>query len=201
MIGIIDYSMGNLMSVSNALDYLKIENTIIEDPDKIKSISHLIIPGVGSFPHAIEMIKKKEFFESIVEFAKVGNPVLGVCLGMQLLANRGEEGTPTDGLGLIPGVVTKLKTDYHLPHVGWNGLHKKREHPITAGVKNESDVYFVHSYCFECIHDKNILSTTEYGISFNSMITNDEGNVVGVQFHPEKSQRQGLRILTNFSEM
>lgn len=201
MIGILDYGMGNLMSVSNALDYLKLKSIIIEDPEEIKSLSHLIIPGVGAFPYAMEIIRSKELFDPILDFANTGKPLLGVCLGMQLLATHGDEITLTDGLGLISGRVSKLETNFRIPHMGWNGLNIERDHPILKGVKKDSDVYFVHSYCFQCTNESNVLTSTEYGVSFSSMIANKEGNVIGAQFHPEKSQKQGLRILKNFSEM
>lgn len=201
MVGILDYGMGNLMSVSNALDYLKIKNTIVEDSEKIKTLSHLIIPGVGAFPYAMDIIRSRELFDPILDFANEGNPVLGVCLGMQLLASHGEEMKKTDGLGLISGRVSKIETKYRIPHMGWNGLKIQRDHPILRGVKKDSDVYFVHSYCFQCANQSNILTSTEYGVIFTSMIANEEGNVIGAQFHPEKSQKQGLRILKNFSEM
>lgn len=201
MIGILDYGMGNLMSVSNALDYLKLKSIIIEDPEEIKSLSHLIIPGVGAFPYAMEIIRSKELFDPILDFANTGKPLLGVCLGMQLLATHGDEITLTDGLGLISGRVSKLETNFRIPHMGWNGLNIERDHPILKGVKKDSDVYFVHSYCFQCTNESDVLTSTEYGVSFSSVIANKEGNVIGAQFHPEKSQKQGLRILKNFSEM
>jgi len=201
MIGILDYGMGNLMSVSNALDYLKIKNTIVDDPKKIRSLSHLIIPGVGAFPYAMEMIKSGDLYQPVLEFANEGNPVLGICLGMQLLASKGEEVSTTDGLNLVPGLVTRLVTEKPIPHMGWNGLNFQLDHPILNGIKRNSDVYFVHSFYFKCLNEANILATTEYGKEFPSMVVNNKGNVIGAQFHPEKSQKQGLRMLKNFSEM
>ena len=184
------------------LDFLFLENTIVSNPEDFKNITHLIIPGVGAFPEAIENIKNGSFHQPILDFAKEGNPILGICLGMQLLASFGEEVERTAGLGLIPGrVILMNPKDLTIPHIGWNGLSYLKAHPIFDGVKKGADLYFVHSYYFKTENDNNILCETTYGDKFPSVVVNDLGNVVGMQYHPEKSQKQGLKILENFSRM
>ncbi len=202
MIGILDYGMGNLKSVANSLAYLGLESEVIESPEDFENITHLIIPGVGAFPKAMNSIKEKGFLEPIRAFADSGNPVLGICLGMQLLADRGTEVKESEGLGLIPGAIELMKPEGHrIPHIGWNGIKVKQDPQLFEGVKKAADVYFVHSYHFMPKDDANVVATTEYGDEFVSVVTNKRGNVIGTQFHPEKSQKQGLRMLDNFSRM
>jgi glutamine amidotransferase len=203
MIGVLDYGMGNLSSVTNVLDYLGIENEVINVPDEISDVSHLIIPGVGSYAKAMENIKSKGYFQRIKEFGASGKPVLGICLGMQLLSFLGTEPLSVDGLGMIEGEVVILpqNLDIRIPHVGWNGIKLVNEHPILDGVKLKADFYFVHSYYLNQIKDENVIATTDYGIDFPSIVCNDKRNVIGIQFHPEKSQKQGLQILENFSQL
>lgn len=202
MIGIVDYGMGNLSSVKNALDFLQIENTILSSPDQIPAISHMIIPGVGAFGTAMDNIARAGFLDPIRSFAENGKPLLGICLGMQLLAAEGTEPDVCSGLGIIKGRVELLPAgDLPLPHVGWNGIKLQSSHPILDEVKTIADFYFVHSFAFMAADSSNILAKTDYGIEFTSIITNDRKNVVGIQFHPEKSQKQGLKILDNFSKM
>jgi glutamine amidotransferase len=203
MIGVLDYGMGNLSSVTNVLDYLGIENEVINVPDEISDVSHLIIPGVGSYAKAMENIKSKGYFQRIKEFGASGKPVLGICLGMQLLSFLGTEPLSVEGLGMIEGEVVILpqNLDIRIPHVGWNGIKLVNEHPILDGVKLKADFYFVHSYYLNQIKDENVIATTDYGIDFPSIVCNDKRNVIGIQFHPEKSQKQGLQILENFSQL
>lgn len=198
IVGILDYGMGNLTSVKNTFDFLKIKSVFIEQASQFDEISHLIIPGVGAFPYAMESILEKKMFEPIVNFANDGKPVLGICLGMQLLASKSDEMTLTDGLNLIPGHVKMLQTSHPIPHMGWNGINTIHPHPILRGVKNNADVYFVHSFYFETTDSENVVAETDYGVNFPSIVANEAGNVIGIQFHPEKSQKQGLRILSNF---
>lgn len=202
MIGILDYGMGNLSSVRNALNFLQVESVIISSPDQIKEVSNLIIPGVGAFGAAMKNISEAGFIGPIRAFAESGKPMLGICLGMQLLATEGTEPEICSGLDLIKGRVEMLQAEnLSLPHMGWNGIKLKSEHPILEGVKMSADFYFVHSFIFMPSDKKNVLTTTEYGTEFTSIITNEIGNVIGIQFHPEKSQKQGLKILDNFSKM
>lgn len=203
MIGVLDYGMGNLSSVTNALDYLGIENKVINLPDEISDVNHLIIPGVGSYAKAMENIKIKGYFQRIKEFGASDKPVLGICLGMQLLSFLGTEPLSVEGLGMIKGEVVILPQNLNIrvPHVGWNGIKLVNDHPILDGVKLKADFYFVHSYYFNQVKEENIITTTDYGIDFPSIVCNEKRNVIGIQFHPEKSQKQGLQILENFSQL
>jgi len=202
MIGILDYGMGNLSSVTNTFDYLGIESIIIEDPEQFNKISHLVIPGVGSFAEAMDNITKRNFIEPIRDFDAKCSPILGICLGMQLLAEFGTEPYEVEGLGLIKGRVELFKEkEIRVPHVGWNGIQIVHDHPILEEVKKSADFYFVHSYKFVVEDDTSIVALTDYGINFPSIVMNDKKNTVGIQFHPEKSQKQGLQILTNFAKL
>jgi glutamine amidotransferase len=203
MTGVLDYGMGNLSSVTNALDYLGIENKVINVPDEIPEVSRLIIPGVGSYAKAMENIKNREYFQRIKEFGALDKPVLGICLGMQLLSFVGTEPFSVEGLGMIKGEVVILPQNLgiRIPHIGWNGIKLVNDHPILDGVKLKADFYFVHSYYFNQVKEENIIAITDYGIDFPSIVCNDRRNVIGIQFHPEKSQKQGLQILENFSHL
>lgn len=202
MIGIIDYGMGNLHSVKNALEFLGIENQIIASPNEIDSMDKIIIPGVGSFKRAMDNLHVKNFVDPLVKFGNSGKYLLGICLGMQLLAETGTEPTACNGLGLIPGVVELLKSDtLRIPHMGWNGLTIKNDHPILEDVKLGADFYFVHSYAFHAESDENIVAVTPYGHDVPAIVKNKTGNIIGIQFHPEKSQKQGLKLIKNFSNL
>ncbi len=202
MIGILDYGMGNLKSVTNSLTFLGLESSVIDSVENFNGITHLIIPGVGAFPKAMSSIKDKGYFDPIKTFADSGKPLLGICLGMQLLADKGTEVAETEGLGLIPGTIELMKAEgYRIPHIGWNGINLKRDPGLFEGVKKSADVYFVHSYHFATKSEENIVAVTDYGNEFVSIVANEKGNVIGTQFHPEKSQKQGLRMLDNFSRM
>ncbi len=200
MIGIVDYGMGNLSSVKNILDYLSIESFLVRSVEDFNKCTHLIIPGVGSFGKAMENLHGKSFIDPIKSFAGSGKPVLGICLGMQLLADTGTEPYETSGLGLIAGTVKVLPNQkFRIPHMGWNGIKIVNNHPILEGVKTSVDFYFVHSYAFSVRNSNNVVTVTDYESDFASIVSNDMGNVVGIQFHPEKSQKQGLKIIENFS--
>lgn len=202
MIGVLDYGMGNLSSVTNALDYLGIANQVVNSEDGFSSSSHLIIPGVGSYARAMENIRSKKYFHLIQEFGNSGNPILGICLGMQLLSKFGTEPYHIEGLGFIEGEVVLLPEELgiRIPHMGWNGISLVNNHPILDGIKLKADFYFVHSYYFSIVNAENIVTNTSYGFAFPSIVCSSDQNIIGIQFHPEKSQKQGLQILKNFSQ-
>ncbi len=200
MIGIIDYGMGNLGSVTNALDHLGLEAEIVDSPSRLSVYDHFILPGVGSFGIAMRSLDASGWSDALRNKVADGIPFLGICLGMQLIFDIGEEYGTTAGLGLIPGRVVPLNPSpsFRVPHVGWNGLSYPGRHPIFQGVKEHIDFYFVHSY--QCVPalDENVLARCDYGGEFVAAV--GKANVVGVQFHPEKSQDMGLKILENFAE-
>jgi len=199
VIGIVDYGMGNLRSVRNALEVQAIEARIVETPAELGEVERLIVPGVGSFAHAMAELHTRGLVEPLRARAASGVPMLGICLGMQLLVSLGTEVEPAEGLGLIPGVAELLPVEppQRLPHVGWNSLILARPHPVFAAVRKTADFYFVHSFVVRVDDAAHSLATTTYGDAFTSVIARD--NIVGVQFHPEKSQENGLRILENFA--
>ena len=198
MIGILDLGMGNLRSVSNALYSLGYDFAVINEPGQTQDISHLVIPGVGAYTKAMRRLEEQNLKQYVLRFVSSGRPLLGICLGMQLLSERGEEGGDTEGLGLIPGKVCKFSDSPQIatPHVGWNSVRQLIDHPIFYKVKQDADFYFVHSYYFDCSAASSIYAVTEYGRDFSSVVGRE--NVVGVQFHPEKSQVNGMRLLENF---
>jgi len=196
---IVDYAMGNIGSVTRALEECGVDVSNTSDPDALLNASHIILPGVGAFPDGMSHLKEKNTDEALIEAVKIGVPVLGICLGMQLLATESEEVQHTLGLNLIPGKVSKMSTQNEtlsVPHVGWNEAHFKTESPLFSNIPNASDFYFVHSYHYEVANTQHIAAQTPYGINFSSVIANN--NVYGVQFHPEKSSQYGLKLLKNF---
>jgi glutamine amidotransferase len=198
---ILDYGSGNVGSVYNILltivqpdDKVLISNK----PEDIISATHIILPGVGAFGASMEKIKIKIDLEILErEVLKVRKPFLGICVGMQILADIGYEFGEHRGLGWIEGEVKKLKVDdLPLPHIGWNNIEVINNSPLLDGLNNNQDFYFVHSYVFKEKNKENLVAKTEYGEKFNSVIAKD--NIFGVQFHPEKSQKAGKRLLNNF---
>jgi glutamine amidotransferase len=200
MIGIVDYGMGNLGSVANAFDHLGLEAEIVDHPSRLEAHDRLILPGVGSFAMAMNRLNASGWSDALRQQAAEGVPLLGICLGMQLIFDIGEEHGITPGLGLIPGRVVPLNpgAGFRVPHVGWNGLSYPRRHPLFQGVKEHVDFYFVHS--FQCMPtmEETVLATCAYGSEVVAAV--GRGNVAGMQFHPEKSQDIGLKILENFAE-
>ncbi|MBU0721163.1 imidazole glycerol phosphate synthase subunit HisH [bacterium] len=200
MIAIVDYNMGNLASVQNAFAKLG-KNTVVEsDPTKFKNYDKLVLPGVGAFGDAMEHLKERDMIEAIKEFAASGKPILGICLGMQLLFQSSEEFGSNEGLGLIKGRVVafdtaKFSEPLKVPHMGWNRMFTK-EHPLFAGLDEEHYLYFVHSFHAVCDNQQDIIGTTNYGYDFTSAVAC--ANVMGIQPHPEKSHKNGLKILENF---
>jgi glutamine amidotransferase len=199
IIGILDYGMGNINSVYNSLSYLGYEPKIVNTAQAIACCSHLIIPGVGSYAVAMANIAAFEVDVAIMKHAQEKKPLLGICLGMQIFSEEGEEGCYSQGLGLINGKVQYLDlADLPVPHVGWNSLIFNFDHPICSNLKKHVDFYFVHSYFFNASNASNILALTDYGKQFPAIVVKQ--NVIGIQFHPEKSQDNGLLLLENFCE-
>jgi len=198
MIAILDIDMGNLRSVFNAVDVMGYDAEIVAYDELSDKYTHLIIPGVGSFQYAVRDNDINAIKREVYDFYSSGRPILGICLGMQLLADWGEEGGGACGLSLIPGQVRKLPEgkDILLPHIGWNTVNIVKDHPVLRGIKKGIDCYFVHSYHFVCDNDKNIYGNSSYCIDFTSII--GYNNIIGVQFHPEKSQGNGLKLIENF---
>ena len=198
MIAIIDYGAGNIFSVKNALDHLGLESALVKDKESVKSADAVILPGVGAFPAAMEMLNMSGLVDTIKEEADK-KPFLGICLGMQLIFEKGYEFEETDGLGLIGGSVIKMEEpDLIIPHMGWNKLEKLNECPLLANVVNNEYVYFVHSYYAADCADS-IIATTEYGAELTAAVA--DGNIYGCQFHPEKSGKVGRNILRAFCEL
>jgi imidazole glycerol-phosphate synthase subunit HisH len=200
MIGILNIGIGNIRSVANAVHNLGYDPLIVTEHSQVDDISHLILPGVGSFATAMTHFNDGSWSSAVKHFVDSGRPMLGICLGMQFLADMGEEGGATAGLGLIKGVVKLIPTDtgFPLPHVGWNNVELTAPHPVTERVKSQRDFYFTHSYRFENAHASNLIGSTEYGVSVPAIVARN--NVIGMQFHPEKSQDNGLKLIENFCE-
>lgn len=199
MVALIEYGAGNIFSVKNALDYLGIENKLTADAEEIRNADAIILPGVGAFGAAMSMLEKSGLIPVIREEAK-RKPFLGICLGMQVLFEKGYEFGEFDGLGLIPGKVDRI-TDPGLivPHMGWNKLEISQSSDILNDVTDNDYVYFVHSYKAFC-KKENLLAYCNYGSVVPAMVT-DGKYVFGAQFHPEKSGKVGLKILSNFAKM
>lgn len=195
-IGILNIGMGNLRSVSNAVDQLGFDARLVDGPALLADASHLIIPGVGSFHTAMRRMRERGFVEPIQDFVSSGRPVLGLCLGMQLLASHGEEGDETAGLDLVPGCVARLNGAVAVPHVGWNSMALQRTHQVTRNVRTGVDFYFVHSFHFIPAAAEDVLGSTDYGQPIVAAVA--RANVIGFQFHPEKSQKNGLQLIDNF---
>lgn len=203
MIAIVDYNMGNLASVQNAFAKLGADTVVQSDPTKFKDYEKLILPGVGAFGDAMEHLRKRGMVDAIKEYAASGRPILGICLGMQLLFETSEEFGEHEGLGLIKGRVvafdtTKFAAPLKVPHMGWNRMFTK-EHPLFKNLDKEHYLYFVHSYHVVCENEEDSIGKTFYGYEFTSAVAHD--NIMGIQPHPEKSHKNGLTILENFINM
>ncbi len=202
MVGIIDYGVGNLFSLTSSFRAIGEEVKIIETEKDYDVCSHLILPGVGSFIPARKALKESGLEEKLLLDVKKGKPVLGICLGMQLLFRKGTEGGEAAGLNLIPGSILSIKEiipeGYKIPHIGWNRLRLTQPSLLFRRNRDGDYVYFVHSY-YAKTGMKNITSVTDYGAPLTASVEKD--NVLGVQFHPEKSGEAGLRILRSFLEI
>ena len=195
---ILDYGVGNLKSVTNAMRYLGFYTRITSDPAELERADAIILPGVGAFPDAAEKLRVPGLDKTLLTQAEK-KPILGICLGMQLLFDRGEEIRPCAGLGLVHGSVRRLETDRKLPHIGWNSLAFQNHSPLFRGLDDGVYVYFVHTFCGVADRESDVIARTEYGPSVVAAVSC--GNVYGCQFHPEKSGETGLVILKNFGEL
>jgi len=203
VIGIVDYNMGNLASVINAFAKIGADTTLESDPTKLDQYDKLILPGVGAFGDAMEHLKENGMDEAVITYAQSGKPLLGICLGMQLLFENSQEFGANKGLGLIPGQVVafdekKFDHPQKVPHMGWNELFVQKETPLFDGLKKDFYLYFVHSYHAVC-DDAYAIGKTHYGYEFVSAVQN--GNIYGIQPHPEKSHENGLKIIENFAKL
>ena len=202
MIAIVDYGMGNKHSVLNALNFLGVAAEVTADPDRIRLADRVILPGVGAFGAAMENLNRNGLREAMQEAVLTrGKPFLGICLGMQLVAGQGTEKGLFEGLGWIPGEVSLLtpsSPDIKLPHVGWNDIVIEADSPLFQGLKKERAFYFVHSYVFYPQNPLHVVATCDYGGSFVAAVARD--NIFATQFHPEKSQKNGMTVLENFAD-
>lgn len=202
MIAIIDYGMGNLKSIKNALDFLNIESIVTRDEEIIRSSKAIILPGVGAFKQAMDNLKENNFDSLIKELAKEGKFILGICLGMQILFEEGYEGEKCSGLGLIKGKIRKMepKEKVKIPHMGWNKLVINNNNEVSNNLSGDNFLYYVHSFML-CEYMENNLAAYSYygGLKIPGIVRKD--NIIGMQFHPEKSGEVGLSILKNWGEM
>jgi len=192
-IAIVDYGVGNLHSIRRGLELAGAEALITHESAEIMASDGLVLPGVGAFKSAMQKLGKN--LDALVQAVSAGKPLLGICLGMQMLLTWSEEGGHIHGLDLIPGEVVKLPPGMKIPHMGWNSIEVKREHPFLTGIQSGSYVYFVHSY-YSHPQEETVLATSTYGGEFPAVVA--KGPVIGTQFHPEKSGEVGLQMLRNF---
>jgi glutamine amidotransferase len=202
-VAVVDYGLGNLRSVTRGLERAGASVTLVEDPAALDAADGLVLPGVGAFSEGMD--NAGPFRDALVEQAAAGTPLFGICLGMQMLLSTSEEADhagegSAEGLDLIPGTNLRFPGHLTVPQMGWNRLHVEREHPLVAGVDGEY-AYFVHSYYADPDDDDATVATTDYGVSFPSIVADESGTVFGTQFHPEKSGEAGLRILRNFVDL
>ncbi len=204
MITIIDYGLGNIRAFVNVYERLNIVTRVAKSAEDLKGASKIILPGVGAFDHAMTLLNHSGMREELENQVLVNKiPVVGICVGMQILANSSDEGV-LPGLGWIDGQVklfdaSKITYKTRLPHMGWNSINPLVNNLLMNGFKAESRFYFLHSYYFECNDKEDILSTTDYGINYASAINKD--NIYGIQFHPEKSHSNGIQLLHNFAKL
>jgi len=201
MIAIIDYDMGNLRSVAKAFERVGADVSVTRDPKAILDASHVVLPGVGAFKDCMRNLDDYGLIDPIMKSIKSGKPFLGICLGLQLLFDESMEFGLHRGLGVVKGRVVRFAegTGLKVPHMGWNEARKRKDSPLLSGIEDNTYFYFVHSY-YAVPEDRSVdLTTTGYGMDFTSSIMKD--NIMACQFHPEKSQKAGLKVLHNFSRM
>ncbi|MFM1651350.1 imidazole glycerol phosphate synthase subunit HisH [Brevibacillus sp. B_LB10_24] len=198
MIGIVDYGMGNLYSLGKALERLNCSYQFVSAPERLAEYGGLILPGVGAFADAMNNIRELRLLSAIGRYAESGKPLLGICLGMQLLFHSSEEHGSNEGLGLLAGKAVRFRGELKIPHMGWNQLQLKApKHPLLQGIADGDYAYFVHSY-HVCVDDSgDLLAVTDYGHEVTAIV--GQGNIYGMQFHPEKSGDTGMRLLQNFA--
>ena len=187
-IAIVDYGVGNLKSVTNAMNYLGLSSLITSDREALERADAILLPGVGAFPDAADRLRRAGLDTLLVEQAR-RKPILGICLGMQLLFDRGEEVRPCAGLGLVPGRVARIETDRKLPHIGWNSLSLQNDSPLFRGLDQDSYVYFVHTYCGLAQSESNVIARTDYGTSIVAAV--QAGNVLWLPVPPGEERRGG----------
>ena len=196
-VAIIDYGVGNLRSVEKAFAAMGCEAVVSADEKVLRSAERLVLPGVGAFAACMKALRERGFESLVHERAAAGTPILGICVGMQMLFEVSDEFGTTEGLGLLRGRVQRFETDLVVPQVGWNRIHQRQRHSLFADVADGSFCYFVHSFYCEPANGEVLIGETDYGVKYASVVAHN--NVCGVQFHPEKSQDVGLRMLKNFS--
>jgi imidazole glycerol-phosphate synthase subunit HisH len=199
MLAVIDYGAGNLRSVLHALHHLGVENIqVVQEAHQLKGAQKIILPGVGAFGAGMNKLRDQNLVQPIQDAAFAGVPFLGICLGMQFLFERSDEMGDHEGFGMLPGYVTRFpqQPELKVPHMGWNQLQQHRDSPLLDSLAGESYAYFVHSYYCVPAAESDIIATVDYGLPFTAVVQRE--NIYGVQFHPEKSQKTGLQILTNF---
>ena len=196
-VGIIDYGVGNLRSVEKAFAAVGCDAVVSADEDILQTVERLVLPGVGAFGACMKALTERGFDQLVCERVAQGTPVLGVCVGMQMLFEESEEFGRTRGLGLLRGRVIRFSGDLVVPQVGWNQIRQRLAHPLLQGIADGAFFYFVHSYYCEPADSSVVLGETDYGVAYASAVAHE--NVSGVQFHPEKSQAAGLRLLANFA--
>jgi len=199
MITIVDYGMGNLRSVQKGFERVGYDAVITDEPEKLAEATAIVLPGVGAFSAAMERLKETNLADAIKQEINAGKPYLGICLGLQLLFTESEEGGRHFGLDIIKGKVIRFPTGLKVPHIGWNQVEIKKEVPVLEGIKDGNFFYFDHSYYVAPTNPAVIAATTNYGIDFTSMVWKD--NIFAIQCHPEKSQKLGLKILSNFGKL
>ena len=202
MVAIVDYGVGNLFSLESSLNAIGAQVIVTADPEILKNADQIILPGVGAFEDAAKKLRSTGLDKVLKDLAAKGKPLMGICLGMQMLFEKSFEYGEHEGLGLIPGQVVSMEgvipADYKIPHIGWNALKFKQESPLFSGIKDGDCVYFVHSY-YATNCDANVIATAEYGAELTAAVANK--NVMGCQFHPEKSGAVGLAILKAFTQL
>ena len=199
MIAIIDYGRGNLRSVQKGMERFGHTVQVTSDPEEIAGAKGIILPGVGAFADAMQQLRERGLVEPLLSSIEAGKPFLGICLGMQVLFEQGEEHGVHSGLGVLAGRVVKLPPGLKVPHMGWNQLSIKQESALLRGIPQNAECYFVHSYYVEAVEPEIILASCDYGLEFPAVV--GRKNVFGAQFHPEKSSELGLKILDNFGGM
>ena len=193
---IIDYKVGNLHNLKNALDFSGVENQLVCKADEVRNADRILLPGVGAFAPAMEQLRQSGMLEVLQEKVESGTPLLGICVGAQLLMDESEEDGTHTGLGWIPGKVKRFQHQLKIPQMGWNQVSKQKQDPLFEEVADETHFYFVHSYHLLPENSEHVLGLSNYGYDFASVVCKD--NLWGVQFHPEKSQNAGLQLLKNF---